>query len=95
MNQQEMLLVQLAEECNEVAQEIAKILRFGLNDSHPLYSGSNRDRLSEEFNDILAITEMLEDHHGIDFSRYSGMIEGKKIKVAKYLEVSRKLGTLT
>lgn len=94
MTEKEHLLVILAEECNEVAQRIAKILRFGFDDpngSEPGQPYTNKDRLILELNDLLAAIEMVFEEQDI----ISQMLkDDKKKKVKKYLELSRKLGTL-
>jgi NTP pyrophosphatase (non-canonical NTP hydrolase) len=94
MTKKEYLLVVLAEECNEVAQRVAKILRFGFVDpkgTEPGQPYTNKDRLILELNDLLAVVEMVFEDQDI----VSQMLkEDKKKKVKKYLELSKKLGTL-
>lgn len=94
MTREEILLVILAEECNEVAQRVAKILRFGLDDpngSEPNQPYTNKDRLILEINDLLAVIEMIFGEQDI----ISQMLkEDKKKKVEKYLKLSKDLGTL-
>jgi NTP pyrophosphatase (non-canonical NTP hydrolase) len=94
MTREEHLLVILAEECNEVAQRASKALRFGLKDpdgSEPGQPYTNKDRLILEINDLLAVIEMVFGEQDI----VSQMLkDDKKKKVEKYLELSRKLGTL-
>jgi hypothetical protein len=94
MTREEHLLIILAEECNEVAQRVAKALRFGLKDpdgSEPGQPYTNKDRLILEINDLSAVIEMVFGEQEI----ISQMLkDDKKKKVEKYLELSRKLGTL-
>ena len=94
MTREEHLLVILAEECNEVAQRASKALRFGLKDpdgSEPGQPYTNKDRLILEINDLLDVIEMVFGEQDI----VSQMLkDDKKKKVEKYLELSRKLGTL-
>jgi hypothetical protein len=92
MNRQEHLLVILAEECNEVAQQAAKALRFGIDEQRDLPT-SNRERLLHEYNDLMAVVEMLQDE-GIYLRAQGTLIEAKKEKVEKYLKYSKELGTL-
>jgi len=94
MTREEHLLVILAEECNEVAQRVSKILRFGLVDpegTEPNQPYTNKDRLILEINDLLAILEMVFGEQDYD---YQMLKEDKKRKVEKYLELSKKIGTL-
>jgi hypothetical protein len=94
MTREEHLLIILAEECNEVAQRVAKALRFKLDDpdgTEPNQPYTNKDRLILEVNDLLAVIEMVFDGQDI----ISPMLkEDKKKKIIKYLELSKKLGTL-
>lgn len=84
MNRQEHLLVILAEEAAEIAQQVSKILRFGIDEQRD-FPTSNRERLQGEFNDLLAVVEVLKDDHGIDLHRDPDLIAKKKAKVVKYM----------
>jgi len=86
MNRREHLLVILGEECSEVHKEICKILRFG-------YDNDKWTRLQAEYNEILAMMEMLADE-GIVVYEHDHIKQAKKDKVEKYLLESKKLGTL-
>ena len=86
MNRREHLLTILGEECSELHQEACKIQRFA-------YDTDKRGRLQHEFNDILALVEMLADE-GISIYKQKHLIDAKKEKVEKYLLESKNLGTL-
>lgn len=92
MNRTEYLLTCLAEECNEVAQRVSKILRFGLNEVQPGYTSSNLTRLNEELADLCGVVRML---YPLGIQLQSGttekMIEKEK-KVNKYFEYSKQIG---
>ncbi len=93
MNRIEHLLVIFAEECSEVAQEVSKALRFGVNEQRDLPT-SNLDRIKKEFSQLLAMREMLETEGvviNIDFK----VIRDKKAKVEEYLLYSKECGTLS
>ena len=94
MNKTDHLLVILGEECSELAVQISKALRFGLHERRDLQT-SNRERMQAEYNDLLAVVEMLNWHDGsIDLHRDDERIAAKKAKVAKYLEYSYELGRI-
>lgn len=105
MNRQEHLLTILGEECSELHQELCKALRFGINEQRDL-STTNAQRMFKEFNDILAMVEMVnesvlsEPWNGITYTdkgilyRDEKFITKKKAKVERYLLYSQELGTL-
>lgn len=50
-------LVHLMEECAEVTQAAAKVLRFGLDSRSPRTGRLNRERLREEMRDVVRAIE--------------------------------------
>lgn len=101
MNKKEHLLTILSEESVEVAlemlqgllqfvQRITKALRFGINEVQEGQDRTNLDRLRQEFAEILAVYEML----GFEAPNREA-IEAKKLRVEKYLQLSKEQGTLT
>lgn len=95
MTRNEHLLVILAEECGETAQRATKALRFGINEVQPGQDQDNSERLIYEFNDIVAMMEMLQEEGIVDRIIDLEYIEKKKAKVEKYLLLSKEQGTLT
>lgn len=114
MNRQEHLLTILNEELGELAieilstqQQITKALRFGIYEQRDL-STSNCQRIFKEFNDLLAMVDMVNESaiktsfddanvtlgEGGIMYRDEELIKEKKKKVEKYLLYSKKLGTL-
>jgi len=98
MNRQEHLLTILGEECSELHQEICKALRFGINEQRDLPT-SNLERMQKEFNDLLAMVEMVNDELIMDKSEIilhkNPILTAMKIeKVEKYLLYSKECGTL-
>jgi NTP pyrophosphatase (non-canonical NTP hydrolase) len=96
MNRLEHLLTILGEECAEVAKEVSKANRFGLSDHQPGQpeTETNRKKLTEELNDLMAIADMLYDEGHIDDFLEISKMENKKKKVEKYLKYSKTRGTL-
>jgi hypothetical protein len=95
MNRQEHLLLILEEECIETAQRVSKALRFSAEEIQPGQELTNAQRLIYEFNDIVAMMEMLKDEGVIgDFHDPIAVIK-KKEKVEKFLELSKECGTLS
>jgi NTP pyrophosphatase (non-canonical NTP hydrolase) len=94
MNSTEHLLTCLAEECAEVGQRVSKALRFGLEEIQPGQSFTNAQRIAQEFHDVLAVIEMLEDIGVLDRSGDVHAIERKKSKVLAYMDYARDCGTL-
>lgn len=64
MNIKEHLLVCLMEEAAEVAKDVSKSLRFGMEDRNILNptGPTNRERLIEELNDFMAVIAMLTEY---------------------------------
>lgn len=90
----------LAEECGEVIQCVGKILRHGYESVHPddlekvpgsdtLYqrkpgAKTNRDRLTEEISDLVAVMHMMEgDVAMINASEHEAAVE-KKLRYAHH-----------
>lgn len=99
MTRNEHLLTILAEECNEVAHRVSKILRFGMKDIQKDQELDNEQRLMMEVIDLFSIVEILHEEKiidlenlGIDLNKHS---QGKIERVKKYLEYSKSVGTLT
>lgn len=100
MNRDEHLMTIAMEECAEVAQRIAKAARFGMSqiqqdaDDKPEENPrrlSNRARIVDELNDLMAILEMI----GISMLDVDGRkMHAKREKVERYLQRSSRCGTL-
>lgn len=95
MNLSENLLTILIEECNETAQRATKALRFGLTEVQPGQEKTNAERLVYEFNDIVAVMELLHQREDVPGTIDREMITLKKDKVIKYTYLSCKEGTIT
>jgi NTP pyrophosphatase (non-canonical NTP hydrolase) len=95
MNRTEHMLTVLAEECSEVAKETSKCLRFGPMEVFADIGISNAQRVKREFNDVLAMIEMLQAAGVLPLEmRDDQMIQNKKLKFEKILEYSQECGTL-
>ena len=86
MNRREHLLVILGEECSELHKETCKILRFG-------YDHMKWLKLQAEYNEIIALVEMLADE-GISIYGQEHIKKTKKEKVERFLLESKERGTL-
>ncbi len=91
MNNQEYLLVCLAEECAKVIQRVTKALRFGTSECQPGQELTNEERLKYELTDLFTICHLLKDE-GIDISFEPS--EDKIKKVGNYMTYARLMGTL-
>lgn len=98
MNRIEHLLTILGEECAELIQEASKAKRFGIDEQRDLPT-SNLERMQTEFNDVLALVDMI--NYEIDrpdrkllLHRNAILINAKCLKVEKYLLYSKECGTL-
>lgn len=94
MNTQEHLLSCLAEECNEVAKDCSKAMRFGLDDKYKELTP--RQNISHEIADIWAVIELLKENN-IDLTNgYMNrqVIDAKKEKLKYYMKYAKKYGAL-
>jgi hypothetical protein len=95
------LLIKLAEEASEVAQRALKAVEFGLEEVQPDQELSNTERIGGEVIDMITILLMLSEE-GVEIQEAAArdeavlntMIEAKKAKVEKYMQLSRDLGKL-
>ena len=94
MNRFEHLQTIAMEECSELQQATSKAKRFGLNDRGQPDSPTNAEQMQKEFNDILAVVDMLNDS-GMDLHRDPKLVREKMQRVEKYLLYSKERGTLT
>jgi NTP pyrophosphatase (non-canonical NTP hydrolase) len=96
VNRTEHLLACLAEECAEVSQRVSKALRFGLDEVQPGQGENNRDRISEELNDLFAVANILmEEGILLPNASLSGIvIAAKRAKIEKFMAISREQGVL-
>lgn len=99
MNKTENLLVHLNEEGCEIAHIVDKALRFGLEerwkDERNPDNLSNRERLINELNDLVAVVGMLVDADILP-REWESLVkqEMKRSKVFRYMAYSRDLKTL-
>lgn len=90
MNNTQHALLKLSEECNEVAQICSKIMQFGFDSE---YDGkTNRERLTEELNDILGAVLNLTLETDFRFSEDVDAKWAKVDKMIRYREISKNLG---
>jgi NTP pyrophosphatase (non-canonical NTP hydrolase) len=96
MNLKEYLLTCLAEEAAEVSQGAAKAIRFGLDDRYPdAGSPTTEAKLLAELNDLLGVVALCQIHGILPNNLWDrGRMDDKQEKVRKYMEYSRKVGTL-
>jgi hypothetical protein len=95
MNRQEYLIVKLIEESAEVIQRATKILTFGKDEVQPEQEKDNSERLVAEFNDMLAVLEMVIES-GVELRRIADPIalSKKKTRVEEFMKLSRAQGCL-
>lgn len=99
MNKVEYLLECLAEECAEVIHRKTKLARFGPDEKQSGQDLTNLDRLRAEVCDLFAVLELLdaamEPRLFWEDEQMEAAIKAKREKLEKYMDYSRKLGTLT
>ena len=92
MNRQEHLQVIAAEECAELAQRLSKATRFGMNECQPGQERDNRQRIIDEYNDLVAVLEMA----GFPLQVIDGRaLDAKREKVERFLRYATACGTVS
>lgn len=95
MTHREHLFIKLTEECAEVQQRVSKLLQFGPDEIQEGHTGTNSGRLISEIYDLLTVVQMLVSAGALpkfDFEDLVLHASLKRVKIAKYLEYSEKLG---
>ena len=88
MNRLEEILIIIQEEAAEVSQVAAKCLRFGVGS---VYNGeSNRERLQQEFGDLIAMFQLLSEETHFDMDSVERASRMKLLKVEKYMKNPKK-----
>lgn len=49
----------LTEECAEVIQAVSKVQRFGIDNTNPFSTETNREHLEQEIGDVLTMIDLL------------------------------------
>lgn len=97
MSFEDYLLSHLAQECCEVAIRCTKAQMFGLDEVQPEQLLTNRQRIAEEVQDVLAMIDELQESEILPkFSRRDSQarISAKLRKAGKFRNYSRSLGRL-
>jgi hypothetical protein len=96
MNIGDYTLLQLSEECIEVAHTVHKALRFGLDDACPKEHGgdgrTNREKLVAEISDLQALINLVGSNEHIRPD--PAQVKAKYQKVAHWMKHSRAMGKL-
>ena len=99
MNYQEYLLVCLMEECGEVQQAAAKLLRFGKKDHHPDNELlTNEKELLTEMEQCLTVFKLLKEEkiiNSLSIEETQTIDKEKREKLAYYMNYSRDVGRLS
>lgn len=95
MTYEQLLLLKLAEECQEVAQRAMKSIQFGAGEMQKNQEKTNAQRLRDEVNDLEGVLAMLENTAELAAQspreKFRALVL-KQEKVQKYYLYSQKLG---
>lgn len=83
------LLTILMEECAEVQQRAAKMLRFGVSEVQPGQPLSNADRLADEIGDLVCLMLMVQERRLASRLRVSTASLLKRDKLARFMQEER------
>ena len=98
MDRREHLLTCLAEECAEVGQRVAKALRFGLAEVQAGQTLTNRQRIAEEYRDLVAVANILVEEGILAVQEMAVLqkdVDAKRAKIERFMEISRREGVLS
>jgi hypothetical protein len=97
MNMSEHILDCIGEEGSEIAKDVSKCLRFGLEDRNVLDPNgpTNQERLIHELNDLIGVVQLAVElgiipEHWEDRKKQ----ELKKRKIIKFMKYAREVGAL-
>ena len=85
-DRQREIMVITQEEAAEVIQEISKVFRFGIDDSHR-DGGTHRERLTAEVGDLLAMIDLMLDSRLIDPAAVEMAKQAKVAKLRHYSSI--------
>ena len=85
-SRQREILIITQEEAAEVIQEISKVFRFGIDDSHR-DGMTHRQRLTTEVGDLLAMIDLMLDSKMIDPAQLEMAKQAKTVKLRKYSSI--------
>ena len=85
-DRQREIMVITQEEAAEVIQEISKIFRFGIDDSHR-DGMTHREKLTAEVGDLLAMIDLMLDSKMIDPAQLEMAKQAKTEKLRKYSNI--------
>jgi NTP pyrophosphatase (non-canonical NTP hydrolase) len=83
-NEKEILLI-TQEECAEVTQAISKVFRFGIDGVHK--GVSNREHLTEELGDLLAMITLCHDYGIVSFTEVMIAKDNKLDKLRQWSDI--------
>lgn len=79
-NQEQEILLITQEECAEVTQAISKCFRFGLDNCKPGKPLTNREHLTTELGDLLAMISLCQSH---------GLVDPSEVAVARNAKLDK------
>lgn len=83
VKQREVMYI-LQEECAEVTQAVSKIFRFGYDSAYPVDGFNNREKLTEEVGDLVAMIRLLVDFKVIEYEGLEKAAERKMKKLENW-----------
>lgn len=92
MTRTQYLLARVAEEAAEVAQRALKAQAYGINEVQPEQARDNAERLIQEFNELIAVMQMLRVMGAIPHIYDEKAMAAKKEKVEHFMNYARMRG---
>lgn len=83
---QKEILIIAQEECAEVIQEISKIFRFGINETHK-DGMQHQEKLEMEVGDLLCMINLMTQHGLIRPAQVNAAVENKQSKLKQWSKI--------
>lgn len=92
MDEEQLFLLKLSEECSEISKLCSKAIQFGLNSIDPVTNKSNIQLLHDELNDFNGALKYLNDNFDLNYLPDELAIKAKIEKIHKYKRISAFIG---
>lgn len=95
MTKTQLALLKIMEECDELSQRCSKTIQFGIKETQKGQVLNNIDRITLEYNDLLASIIYFNNIEGNLIVKSDKLITDKLAKLEKYYKYAIEMGNVT